>query len=139
MANEKISEHELREHYMEMQMLDSQVKQMQQQIQQIEMQKIEVAATKEALDNLRNSEKNAEMLAPISQGIFVRAKVADADNLIVNVGSNVAVPKSIDETKKLLDEQLVNIGKAEKELGAHLQKLDEEMTKKTLMLQKMIE
>jgi len=38
-----------------------------------------------------------------------------------------------------LDEQLLNIEKAEKELETHLQKLDEEMTKKTLMLQKIIE
>jgi len=139
MSKEKITEEELREHYVQMQMLDGQVKQISQQLQQIEMHKMEIISTKEALENIKNSEKNAEMLAPISQGIFVKAKIADTENFIVNVGGNVAVPKTIEETKVLLDKQIREMERAENELGEHLQNLDQEMTKKALYLQKMME
>ncbi|MEM3127351.1 MAG: prefoldin subunit alpha [Candidatus Woesearchaeota archaeon] len=137
--SKKISEEKLKEHYMEMKMIESQLKHLQQQIQQIEEQKVEVASTREALDQIKSSEKEKEILSPISQGIFIKSKLIDNQNVVVNVGANVAVPKSIDETKKLIDKQLLELEKAENELLSHLQKTDEEMTKKATMLQQMME
>lgn len=95
--------------YVELQILDQQIKQSQQQIQQFEQQVAELAVTVEALDNLKDIKPGTKLLVPISSGIFVEAELKDNTNLKVNVGANVNVNKTVDQTKQLIEEQLVEI------------------------------
>jgi prefoldin alpha subunit len=122
MAKEKDAQ-KLQQKYMELQILDQQMKQIQKQLQLIEMQLSEVEATKEALNDLKNTKTDSEILAPISNGIFVKGKLIDNQKLAVNVGSGTVVEKSVPELIKIIDEQEQEIKKAHDSLAAEMQKL----------------
>lgn len=114
---------EAQQKHIEMHLLDQQIKQVQKQLQLLEQQILELNATKDALDDFAAIKPGTEILVPISSGIFVKGQIKDNKELTVNVGANVAVNKSIPETKKLLEEQLEEIKKFQQELILNLQKL----------------
>ena len=100
-----MSKEELQNKYMQYQMIDQQMKQIQQQVQVIEKQLVDLAVTRQAMDDLEKTNVGSEILVPVSNGIFTKAELKDNKKLILNVGSNTAVEKSIPETKKLIDNQ----------------------------------
>lgn len=53
------------------------------------------------LDNL----KDEEILAPVANGIFIKAKIVDSKKLKVNVGHGVVLEKTIPQTIELLNKQ----------------------------------
>jgi len=113
----------MQQQYMEMQMINQQMNQIQQQIQMIEAQLIEVETTKNALRDLQKTKIGSEILAPVSNGIFIKATLSDNEKLRVNVGSGTVVEKSIPEVIKIIEEQESEIRKAESQMSAELEKL----------------
>jgi len=118
-----MSKEELQNKYMQYQMIDQQMKQIQQQVQVIEKQLVDLAVTRQAMDDLEKTNVGSEILVPVSNGIFTKAELKDNKKLILNVGSNTAVEKSIPETKKLIDNQFKEIKKVQKDLMKDLQNL----------------
>ena len=60
---------------------------------------------------------------PIVSGIFTKAELKETKEFIVNVGSNTAVAKSIEEVQKLLEKQLDEMQKTQNTFVDNLQKL----------------
>ena len=112
----------MQEKYLERQMVVAQIRELQKQIETVEEKMVELATASQALDDLASSEKGADMLAPISDGIFVKASLEDPEELIVNVGSGVCIPKKIPEAKKMLKERLHEIASHREAMIAELQK-----------------
>lgn len=100
--NKKMNEEEMQQKYMELQMMSRHIKAAQQQLEGIDEQIGSMGNLVTELDNLKEAKEGSEMLSPIGEGIFVRSKLADNNQLIVNVGANVAVTKNVDEAKQLL-------------------------------------
>ena len=105
----KNAEQEMQRKYMEYQILQQHAKQFQEQLEKFETQLVELHNVKQHLDDLNAAKKGTELLVPLTNGIFVKASLQETDNLIVNVGSSVAVKKTISETKQLLQNQIVEI------------------------------
>jgi prefoldin alpha subunit len=122
MAKEKDAQ-KLQQKYLEMQIIDQQMKQIQKQLQLIESQITEIAVTKEALNDLKNTKTDSEILAPVSSGIFVKGKLADNEKLAVNVGSGTVVEKTIPDVIKIIEEQEKEIKKTYDALMIEMQKL----------------
>lgn len=99
----------LKDKYAELRMASVQVKQLQQQIEALEEKRQELGTAVSSLDELKNAQKNAAMLAPITEGIFASATLDNSGELIVNVGSNVCVRKTVEEAKGMLKEKLQEI------------------------------
>jgi len=114
---------QIQEKYIELQMLEQQMQQVQKQLQLLEQQSVELNSTKEAIATLAKTKTGTEVLVPISQGIFFKAQLKDNKDLTVNVGSEVGVKKSIEESQKLVENQLVEMIKFQQELTSNLQKL----------------
>jgi len=110
-------------------MLDQQIRNIQKQLQLVENQIIELVITRQGLDELGEVKVNSETLAPLASGIFIKADIKDKDNLIVNVGSNVAVEKTREEVKELINKQLEEVKKVQNELLFQLQSLSIEAQK----------
>ena len=64
------------------------------------------------------------MLAPISNGIFIKSKLQDNKNFIVNVGGGITVSKDQDQLMEFLDRQLNEIKKVQTELITRIQSLN---------------
>lgn len=92
-------------------------------LQQIEGQLLELNLVKSNLDAFGRQKAGSQILAPISNGIFVSGELKDNARLIVNVGSNVAVKKTIPETKGLLDERMHELEDYRADLMANLERV----------------
>jgi prefoldin alpha subunit len=110
--------------YMELQMMAQQHNQIQKQMQLIQQQIEELNSTKEALDEISKAGIGKEFLVPVSSGVFVKGQIKDTQKIIVNVGSNVAVDKTIPEAKSMVDEQLTEIEQFKRELLSNKLRLE---------------
>ncbi len=97
---------ELQKMYLELQFLDEQMKQIQKQITMLDEQLIELNNTIQALDDFNKTAVGSNILVPLSPEIFANAGLKDNKELLVNVGSNIVVKKSVEETKELLKKRL---------------------------------
>ena len=121
--------------YMELQQIDQQMKQIQKQLMLLDEQIQELHITKQALDDIKNTEPGTGILAPVSSGIFISSELKDNKEVRINVGSGTVVKKSIPEAKELIQKQLDEIKKIHKDMLANMQNLGEqaEMLQKELM------
>ena len=113
-------EEQMKEKYMQFQMLQQQMEQVSQHLEMFNQQLAELDISISAVKELETAEKDNELLAPIADGIFFKAKLIDNQKLVVNVGSNVTVERTVPEVVVLLKEQ-------KKETSKRMQEADEVM------------
>jgi len=110
------------EYFMQMQMLGQEAERLEQQMQILDQQAVELASVKESLEAIKNSEKNAEILANLGKGIFVKADLKDKE-LFVNIGKDVIIRKTPDETLKIIDEQTKKLSEGKQSIIEKIQEL----------------
>jgi len=111
--------------YMELQMLDQQMKQVQKQVEAIEQKTAELDEVQQNLDALAASKPGSDMFVPITNGIFLKARLEDNKKLAVNVGGSTVVSKDIPATKALLAEQATDMRNFQAELVQQFEKMAE--------------
>lgn len=112
---------EAQKRFMHVKMLLHQMQQFEKQIETFDGQLTELNGVKEGLDELKGVTAGTDVYVPVSGGIFMRATIKEADKLLVNVGSNVAVAKTIPDTAKLIQEQINEIGTAKTQLAEQVE------------------
>jgi prefoldin alpha subunit len=128
---------ELQQKYMQLQMFNQQLQQLQQQLEALQTQAVEIQTILLALDDIAKTEVGKEILVPLSSGIFVKAEIKDNKKLRVNVGSNTVVEKSVQETKALLDRQIIELNKLNEDLTGQYTKIAGNAEKMQAELQKL--
>ncbi len=118
------SENEL---MMKLSIFEQQINQIQQQLEIIEKNIIEMNSLRIELDEFKKAE-GREILAQIAKNIFVKTKLI-SDELIVDIGSGNFVKKSIDDTKKLIGEQVNKLENIREQLNSALEKINDELTR----------
>jgi prefoldin alpha subunit len=118
---------EMQQKYMEFQLLDTQLKQTQKQMQLLEEQLVEIMYTQQSLDEISRVAAGTEILVPVNNGIFARAKIENANELIVNVGAATAVPKTIGSTREMLAKQLEEVQRIHDQMADVLRKVEASM------------
>lgn len=104
-----MKEEEKKKKYVELHILQQQLQQLQQQIVSLQQQVHELGSLSESLEEIKGVEKGTEILAPLGSGIFIKTKLEDSGEVVMNVGAKTAVVKNIEEAKKLVDEQIDEI------------------------------
>lgn len=111
-------EERLKEKYLQFQMIQQQIEQITQHVEALNQRNAEVDVSIEAITELGKTKKDTEILSPIAHGIFLKAELKDNAALIVNVGADTAVEKTIPEIVEILKQQqqeiTENIVEAEK-------------------------
>jgi prefoldin alpha subunit len=128
----------LQKKFMEYQMLEQQVKQFQEQMETVEKQLGSLQEVKEALDELSTVKEGTDLLVPVSSGIFLKAKTQSTDKVLVNVGAETAVEKTLPEAKILLEEQEKELLTFKKNVGTNLEGMSVHMQKMQDELQKLV-
>ena len=131
-------EKKVQEMYMEFKMLDQYIKQLQSQLEMITHQLIELNATNNSLNEFDKLNAGKEMFVPLSSGIFAKASIKDTSELLVNVGANVAVKKDVASTKKLIQKQMEEIKKIQKQMVNDLEKMTNHAAQLERQLQGMV-
>ncbi len=99
----------LTELYTEVQVLQQQLGSIESQIKDVDNQEQDLKAAVTHLNSLKEIKDNQEALIPIVNGVFVKAKIIKSDSLFVNIGANTVVKKTIDETVKMLEQNIKEI------------------------------
>jgi len=135
---DEAQQQKLQQKYLELQMIDQQMKQIQKQVEAVERQAGEIDEVQQSLDELGSSKPGSEMWVPISNGIFLKAKLEDNKKLGVNVGSNTVVAKDIPSTKSMLADQAVEMRKFQAELVEQFEKMAERAAELQAELQDLV-
>jgi len=106
---------------MEYNLYGAKLQEMEQQLQAIEKFIVEIQTTSNALDELKDAKINQESLSPIGQGIFVKTKLGDNKEVMVEIGTKVVANKSIDEAKTLLDKKIMDLINLRKNLADQIE------------------
>ncbi|MBT4576887.1 prefoldin subunit alpha [Candidatus Woesearchaeota archaeon] len=119
-------ETKLKEKYMEFQMLEQSLAHLNQKKASIENQMNEFVSLQESLDSLKNSKDNSPMFSPLGSGVFIKSELKDSKNVLVNIGSNIAIERTVDDSKELVEKQMTELRgiliKLESEIGKGLEK-----------------
>lgn len=116
-------EKKMQELYMEYQVIEQHIKQMQKQLELVTHQLIDINITNNSLDEFDKIDTKKEVFVPLSSGIFAKANIKDTSDLLVNVGANVVVKKDIASTKRLIQDQMEEIKKIQKQMVDELEKM----------------
>ena len=92
----------LKEKYAEFRMAMAQIKQVQEQLEAVEQKKQELEEAEAGVSQLKQASKGTKMLAPVTDGIFVEAVLGNTDEVLINVGSNVCVKKTVEGASSIL-------------------------------------
>lgn len=90
---------------MQLSFIDEQLKELQEHITRFDEKIIELGATIASLDDIEKITVGSDILIPLHQGIFARAKITQKDKFLVNVGASVVVEKTLIEAKDMLKSQ----------------------------------
>lgn len=107
------------EKLLQLQLLQQEARKLEQELVNLEARKIELEMVVNSLDEISN-QKSDEVLIPIGNGVFVRGVIRDKENVLVNVGANVVMSKSVAEAKELVESQRREISTVQEELRKEL-------------------
>lgn len=107
MAEEKI----LQQKYLELQALNQQIQQLHQQSAALEQQHKELISLSQQLDELDKVKADSKMYAPLGGGLYVEGIITQTKKVLTNVGAGVMVPKTLEETKQIIEEQIDDLQK----------------------------
>ena len=95
----------MQQKYLQFQTLQQQIEQISEHVEMLNQQNMEIDVSIMAIKEVGKTEIGKEILAPIANGIFLKSELKDNQRLVVNVGSEVTVEKTIQETAELLERQ----------------------------------
>lgn len=100
------SEEEVNRLVAEVQLLDATINALRSRLEVTEAALAESRMALETLRAVKSVKKGTELLIPIGAGSYVFARIDRTDRVIVGVGANVCVEKTIDESIKITDERV---------------------------------
>ncbi len=119
----------LKQKYAQFQALQQNIEHLQEQLQLIVQQQAELESGIEGLEEISRTKLNHEILTPLANGIFLRTELENNQKLIVNIGADVAVEKTVPEIIELLERQQKELLEKNVEADALLQALSREAMK----------
>ena len=131
-------ENELQQKYLEFQMLEQELRQMEKQIVLVQQQIIELRTLTQNIEDIKDVKSGTEIFSQIGAGIYIKTKVEDAKQLLINTGADVSVIKTAEEVKEIVKNQVMQLesilNRMQNEFQnaiMHAQSLQEELQKES--------
>ena len=124
------NQQKMQQMYLELQLLTAQIREQEKQLQMLESQLMEIAVSKQSVEEFSKAKTGKEILFPVSTGVFAKGELKDNKELLVNIGSNTIVKKTVEETKKIIDKQFVEIQKVQRQILESITKLSQKALSK---------
>lgn len=115
----------LEQKYMEFQMVMQQLERVREQLHKTDERIAEVGFVIESLKNFSTVEVGSEILIPVSNGVFAKAKITDTSKLLVNVGADTVTEKTVTDSLDMLAQQKQRIEEFRMRLSDVVQRLYE--------------
>jgi prefoldin alpha subunit len=114
-----------REKLIKMQIFEQEANQLEEQIKLIHQEVIGLTELKGELKNLEKMENN-EIFAEVKKGIYVKG-VLKKENLLVEIGSKIFVPKSFSEVDEVIDKEIKKLHNANEEIAERIIQINSEI------------
>jgi prefoldin alpha subunit len=111
LAQRAQAEEELRRLSMEMRYLEQTAEALQQRISMVNAALTDINYANMTLDGIETEKENSELLIPIGGSSYVKVKLADANKVIIGLGSGVSVEQTLPQAKATLKERLDELEK----------------------------
>ena len=110
-ANVSKEEEELRKLSVEMRFLEQTAESLQQRISMVNAAITDLTYANMALESIEKEKENAELLVPIGGSSYIKVKLSSPDKVIVGMGANVSIEKTLPEAKAIVEERLEELEK----------------------------
>lgn len=80
----------------------------------------ELRVSSMTLDGLEKEKKGTQLFVPIGGGSYIKAKLDTADSIVVGIGADVVVERTLKEAKVELEARLAELDKTRETLGQQL-------------------
>ncbi len=99
--------------------LDETVNELQSRINRTNSAITELRVSSMTLEGLEKEKKGAQLFVPIGGGSYVKAKLETSKKVVVGIGADVAVEKTVKEAKVELEARIAELEKTREALGQH--------------------
>ncbi|MBN1897016.1 MAG: prefoldin subunit alpha [Candidatus Aenigmarchaeota archaeon] len=138
------TQQEMQEKLMLFQSFQAQLEELANHGTNVEARNIELEAAEDALNDIKKTKDNSEILVPLGAGCYGYGKLADRDNFMVEIGAGLAEKKNlqgaieaiklkkneISEIRDSLDKQMDSMRASMDKIGIELQQMSDAQTKK---------
>ena len=115
--------------------LEETVNEIQQRINMTNAALTELKVSSLTLEGIEKEKKGTELFVPIGGGSYVKAKLETSKKVIVGVGADVAVEKSVKEAKEELETRIAELEKTREGLGQQLNQIYGRMQQNRTMME----
>jgi prefoldin alpha subunit len=112
---------ELRRLIAENQILERTTEDLQTRIRLVNASVNELQIAHATLEGVKNEKKDSIILVPVGGGSYLKAKIMDPETLIVGIGADVAVEKTISEAQEHLNSNILVLEKARSAIQKQLE------------------
>ena len=96
---------------MESRLLENAVNELQSRINMTNAALAELRVSSMTLEGLEAEKKDSQIIVPIGAGSYVKARLETADEVVVGIGADVAVEKTVKEAKEELEARIAELEK----------------------------
>ncbi|MEJ2125930.1 MAG: prefoldin subunit alpha [Candidatus Bathyarchaeota archaeon] len=89
------------------------------------------------LEGLENQKKGSQLFVPVGGGSYVKAKLETSKQVIVGIGADVAVEKSLQDAKAEVETRLASMEQTHKALGEQLNQVVAKLQQNQSKMQQM--
>ena len=97
--------------------MEQTVNELQSRISMMNSALAELKVSNLTLEGLEKEKKGAKLFVPVGGGSYIKAKLETTKNVVVGIGADVAVEKSLKEAKVELESRIAGIEKTREALG----------------------
>jgi prefoldin alpha subunit len=98
LIEERNDEETLRKFLTELKVLEGTANIIQSRLNVIDAALVDITTANLSIEGLKNNTSGSEILVPVGGGSFIRAKLSDVEKVIVGVGADVCIEKTIEES-----------------------------------------
>lgn len=104
----------------ELRILEGTAEALQSRINLVNAALTELRVAKMTLEGVEKEKENAPLFVPIGGGSYIKAKLESAENMIVGIGADVAVERTVSEAKENLGNRIADLEKTRTSLRQQL-------------------
>ena len=102
---------------MESRYLEETINELQSRISMTNSARNELKVSSMTLEGLKTEKKGTQLFVPIGGGSYVKAKIETTKNVVVGIGADVAVERSLKEAKVEFEARIAELEKTREVLG----------------------
>ncbi len=112
---------------MESRLLEETANELQSRINLTNAALTELRVSSMTLEGMEKEKKDAQLFVPIGGGSYVKARLETAKKVVVGIGADVAVERTVKEAKEELETRIAELQKTREALGQQLNQVVEKI------------